>query len=95
MFHHLENYFKALKCNGPERGYFPDPTKIILVMHPQNLEPGEEFRQRHGFKVCMGARYIEVYIEDDKTKGHWLKERKEKREREICALRKTTNKCPQ
>ena len=64
-------------------------------MHNQNLEAGEEIGQRHGFKVCMGARYIEVYIEDDKTKGHWLKERKEKREREICALRKTTNKCPQ
>ena len=60
MFNHLENYFKALKRNVVERGYFPDPTKSILVVHPQNLELGEEFRQRHGFKVFTGARYIGV-----------------------------------
>ena len=64
-------------------------------MHPQNLESGEEFRQCHGFKVCTGARYIRGYIRDDKTIGDWLKEIPEKWEREICALRKTTNKYPQ
>ena len=57
MLNNLKNYFKALKCNGLERGYYPDPTKSILVVHPQNLEFGVEFRQRHGFKVCTGARY--------------------------------------
>ena len=69
MFDHLDNYFKALNCNGPERGYFTEPTKSILVVHPQNLESGEEFRQRHGFKVCAGARYKGGYIRDDKIKG--------------------------
>ena len=37
-FNHLEKYFKALKRNILARGYFPHPTKIILVMHPQNLK---------------------------------------------------------
>ena len=60
MFDHLEKYFKALRRNGSEQGYFPDPTKSILAVHPQNLESGEEFRQCHRFKVCTGARYIGV-----------------------------------
>ena len=34
MFDHLKNYFKALRRNGSERGYLPDPTKSILVVHP-------------------------------------------------------------
>ena len=37
MFDHLDNYFKALNRNGPERGYSPDPTKSMLVLYPQNL----------------------------------------------------------
>ena len=51
MFDYLDEYFKALKRNGPERGYFSEPTKSILVVNPQNLEAGVEFRRRHGFKV--------------------------------------------
>ena len=95
MFDHLEHYFKSLRRNGPEWGYIPEPTKSIIDMHTQNLESGEEFRQRHGFKVCIGARYIGGYIGDKKPKGDWLKDLKEKWERDICALRKTANKCPQ
>ena len=34
MFDHLENYFKTLNYNGLERGYLPDTTKSILVVHP-------------------------------------------------------------
>ena len=42
-FNHLEKYFKELKHNGPAREYFPEPTKIILAVHPQNLKVGEIF----------------------------------------------------
>ena len=34
MFDHLKKYFKTLNRNGLERGYFPDPTKSILVVYP-------------------------------------------------------------
>ena len=88
MFDRFDNYFKALNSKGPEQGYFPDPTKNIIVLHPQNLESIEKFRQRHGFKVCMSACYIGGYIGDEKTKGDWLKEHTEKWEGDICALRK-------
>ena len=94
MFDHLENYFKALNCISPERGYLPDPTKSILVVHPQNPELGEELRRHHRFKVCTGAHYLGGYIGDEKTKGDCLKYCKEKWERDICAFRKTANKCP-
>ena len=94
MSDHLYKYFIVLKCNVLARGYFPNPTKIILVMYPQNLEAGEEFGQRHGLKVCMGARCIGGYIGDDKTKVGCLKERTDKCERNTRALRKTSDKYP-
>ena len=31
-----------------------------------NIEAGELFSQGHGFKVCMGSRYIDDYNRDGK-----------------------------
>ena len=72
-FDHLERYFKALNRNGPARGYLPEPTKIILVVHSQKLKAGYIFYSCHGFKVCTGARYPGGHIGDDESKGYWLK----------------------
>ena len=94
MFDNLERYFNSLKRNGLARGYYPKPTKSILVVHPENLEAGELFGRCHGFKVCTGARYLGGYTEDDKSKGDWLKNGTEKWEREIFALSKRADKYP-
>ena len=38
-FKHILAHYKGIQMRGPTRGYFPDPTKIILVVDPRNL-PG-------------------------------------------------------
>ena len=40
-FNNLERYFNSSKHHGPVWGYFPDPNKIILIVHPKNIEAGE------------------------------------------------------
>ena len=40
MFDNLEQYFNLLKRNDLDRGYYPDPNKSILVVHPKNLQAG-------------------------------------------------------
>ena len=94
-FENLERYFNILKCNGPAWGYYPDPTKIIMILHPNNLEAEELLFRCRGFKVCTGARYLGGYIGDDESKGGCLKNSMEKWERDIYALSKTADKCPQ
>ena len=74
----MELYFNLLKRNSPERGYYPEPTKIIIVVPNNNLEAGKLFGAHHGFKVFMGARYLGGYIGDDKHKCKWLKYRTDK-----------------
>ena len=74
-FERLETYFDSLTRQGPVWGYHPEPTKSVLLVLPENLEAGIFFRERHGFRVCMGARYLGGYIGDDKSKQNWLKER--------------------
>ena len=68
MFARLETYFDLLTCQGPGWGYHPEPSKSVLIVHPDNLKAGKVFGRRHGFKVCMGTRYLGGCIWDNKSK---------------------------
>ena len=62
MFDNFERYFNSLKLSRPAWGYYPKPTKIVLIMHPENPEAGELFGAHHGFTVCTVSHYIGGYI---------------------------------
>ena len=64
-------------------------------MHPNNPEAGKWFVLRHGFKVCMGTRYLGGYIRDNKSKHYWMKECMETLEKNIITIRKTAGKYTQ
>ena len=42
-FRHILEHFQDLQARGSPRGYFPEPTKIILVMALRNVARVEEF----------------------------------------------------
>ena len=37
----IELYFNPIKHSGPGCGYYPKPTKSVLIMYPDNLETGK------------------------------------------------------
>ena len=47
----IETYFNSLTRQGPGRGYYPEPPKSALIVHPENLKAGKEFGARHIFRV--------------------------------------------
>ena len=51
FFAHLWN----LQARGPPRGYFPEPTKSILVVAPRNVARAEWFFRGMGLKVVCNA----------------------------------------
>ena len=57
-FERLETYFYLLTRQGSVRGYYPEPSKRVIIVRPDNLEAGKVFGARHGFKVCTGTRYL-------------------------------------
>ena len=61
LFARIENYFNFLTHQGSEGGYHPGPSKNVLIMHPENIDAGKEFGDRHGFMVCTGTHYIGGY----------------------------------
>ena len=71
----IQGIFSLVRKHSPGLGYYPETSKIILMVHTKNLEGGKLFGLRHGFKVCTGARYLGRYIGDANSKRDWLKNR--------------------
>ena len=90
----LWTYFDSLTRQGSRRGYYPEPSKSVLIIRPDNIEAGKLFGSRHGFKVFTGARCLGGYIGDDDSKHDWLRERTLMWEKKINTIYETTGKCP-
>ena len=72
-FQKILEHFWDLQARGPSRGYYPEPTKIILAVAPGNVSRAEEHFQGLGIRVVMGHRYLGGYIGDREMERSWLK----------------------
>ena len=95
MFTRLETYFDSLTRHVPGRGYHPESTKSVLIVHPENLEAEKLFGARHRFRVCTSARYLGGYIRDDESKRDWMIERTLTWEKNISTIIKAMGKYTQ
>ena len=57
-FYNIMEHLRDLQGRGPARGYYPDPTKRILVVAPGNVAQAEEHFRGLGIKVVTGHRYL-------------------------------------
>ena len=65
-------HLRDLQARVPARGYYPEPTKSILVVAPGNIAWAEEHFWGLGIKVLTGHRYLGGYIGDKEAEGRWL-----------------------
>ena len=47
---------------GAPQGYFPDPSKSILVVYPRNILRAEAFFQGYGLQIVTGSRYLGLFV---------------------------------
>ena len=71
-FVHMLAHIWDLQAWGLSRGYFPEPTKTILVVSPRNVARAEEFFRGRGIKVVTGHRYIGGFIGYSQAENRWL-----------------------
>ena len=57
MFARIDTNCNSLTLQVPERGYYPKPSKIVLKVHPENLEAGNCSTHVTGLR-CEEARVI-------------------------------------
>ena len=72
MYKNTELYSILLTQFSTGRGYYSEQPKIVLIVHPYNLETGILFGLHHGFEFCTGANYIGGFIGDEKSKHAWM-----------------------
>ena len=82
-FDNIGLYFNSLKWFGTVRGYYPEHSKRVLIVHSYNLTAREDFGLLHGFKVFTGARYLGGFIGDDESKRDCLEDQTSKWEKKL------------
>ena len=75
MFQQILEPFRELQARGPACGYYPEPTKSILVVAPGNVARAEEHFWGLGIRVVTGHRYLGNYIGDGEAERWWLMEK--------------------
>ena len=69
---HIMAHLRYLQARGLPRGYYPEPTKIILVMVPRNVARVEELFRGMGIQVVTGHQYLGGFIGGSKADKRWL-----------------------
>ena len=74
-FQKVHAHFRDLQAQGPARGYYPEPTKSILVVAPGNVARDEEHFRGLGIQALTGNHYLGGFIGDADAERDWLWEK--------------------
>ena len=66
------DHLRDLSARGPARGYYPEPTKSILVVAPRNVARSKEHFRGLGIRVVTGHRYLGGFLGDEAAEREWL-----------------------
>ena len=71
----MQAHLLDLQARGPARGYYPEPTKSILVVAPGNVARAEENFRVLGIQVVTRHRYLVGFIGDADAENEWLRKK--------------------
>jgi len=94
-FNRITRYFEKLQEFGPPRGYFPEPSKSILIVKEHNKERAEVCFADFGFKVVTGSRYLGGFIGDKAEQREWVEEKATTWAAGVIELSKVVGRYPQ
>lgn len=74
-FQDIKTFYKVLEIEGEKYGYFPEPTKSILVTSQANVDRAKLEFSDLGFKIKTGHRYLGGFVGSDMARSEWLENR--------------------
>ena len=72
----IKDLFQTLQIIGPAYGYFPEPTKSILIVAPHRVEAANEFFAEFKFEVTTGCRYLGGFLGEKSKQDEWIVKKK-------------------
>ena len=64
----LVEWLSSLTENGPKYGYYPEPSKSYLIVHPNFVEKADQLFDTFGIRIFEGRRYLGGFIGSDEGK---------------------------
>ena len=65
----LLDWLLLLMENGPKYGYYPEPSKSYLVVHPNFIDEAHRLFDQFGIKIVEGRRYLGGYVGSEEGKS--------------------------
>jgi hypothetical protein len=86
---------KLLQRWGPDRGYFPEPDKSIVICLPAQRERCQHLLRNFQFRYKDGHRYVGGYLGTDAARHEWIDPQIQKWVSGIKKLSKVALRYPQ
>ena len=83
-----------MQVQGLDWGYYPKPTKSILVVAPGNVAQAEEHFRGLGIRVVTGHHYLGGFVGDADAEREWLKEKVQGWKESVNVLAGISHKYP-
>ena len=61
--------------DGPKFGYYPEPDKSYLIVHPDFVDKAEEMFKQLGIRVVTCRRFLGGFIGGKEDVDQWFKEK--------------------
>ena len=74
-FSTIEAWYAELKVMGPPLGYYPEPTKSIIMVSAESEVAAKEFFGPRGFKVSTGGHYLGSYLGESDGARSFVREK--------------------
>ena len=71
-FENLLTWFKTLVDEGPKYGYFPEPEKSFLIVHPKCVEHAKTYFKDWKINIVSGQRFLGGFIGSVEDTAKWL-----------------------
>jgi hypothetical protein len=91
----IRKQFESLQKLGPARGYFPEPSKSILVVRETNLAAAKAALGDLGFRITTGNRYLGGFIGEAAPQEEWVREQTSAWADAVTTLAKVCKRYPQ
>ena len=69
------DHFRDLQLRGPDRGYYPEPTKSIFVVAERNVPRAKEYFRGMGIQVVTGSIYLGGFVGEREAEAIWINEK--------------------
>ena len=94
-FGEIMAHFRDLQLRGPAWGYYPEPTKSILVVADRNVPRAKEYFRGMGIQVVTGSRYLCGFVREREAEAILIQEKVEGWVESVRTLSGVSRKHPQ